>query len=57
MAQYSNRFIFGSMKINEMTEYDADEEYISNEVIENDNSSYCNNDCLHCTLECPYKEY
>lgn len=57
MAQYSNRFIFGSMKINEMTEYDAYEEYINNEIIENDNSSYCNNDCLHCTLECPYKEY
>ena len=58
MGQHINRFIYGTECMNKMAEYDAYEGYEnSNKSADNENFAYCNNDCLHCMLECPYKEY
>lgn len=46
------RFIFGS---NTMTNssYDIDDMFDMGAV----ESGSCNNDCTHCMMECPYKDY
>ena len=56
MRQNINRFIYGTEAMSKMAEYDAYEGYDNreNSAVE---GSYCNNDCLNCMLECPYKEY
>lgn len=56
MARYNNKFIYGSECMGRTAEYDADEDYENNESC-TDEGSYCNNDCLSCMLECPYKGY
>lgn len=55
MGQHISRFIYGTEYLGRETGYDAFEEYDNNNMV--DESSYCNNDCLNCVLECPYKEY
>lgn len=54
MAQNINRFIYGTEAMSRMAEYDAYEEF---EIYEEIDNAYCDNNCLNCMLECPYKEY
>lgn len=57
MGQHINRFIYGTEVMSKMAEYDAYEEYENSNNSTIEESSYCNNDCLNCMLDCPYKEY
>ena len=57
MRQNINRFIYGSEGMNRMAEYDAYEEYEISSSNETNEGGYCNNDCLNCMVNCPYKEY
>ena len=54
MEQHINRFIYGTEVMSKMAEYDAYEGYENSEATE---GAYCNNNCLNCMLECPYKEH
>ena len=57
MGQHINRFIYGSEAMNKLAEYDAYENYDNKAISEEMNGVYCNNDCLNCMLECPYRGY
>ena len=55
MGQHINRFIYGTEAMSRMAEYDAYEEYENSNTIEE--GGYCDNNCLNCMLDCPYREY
>lgn len=47
------KFVYGSKYMVDNADYDVDDmiDYNSNEY------AYCNNNCMDCTLQCPYQEY
>lgn len=50
------RFIYGSKTMGETIQRGYDnEDYLLDGIV--DEGAYCNNNCLSCEMECPYKAY
>ena len=50
------RFIYGSKAMSDTAQYGYDNEDCSYDISVEE-GAYCNNNCLGCELECPYKAY